>query len=74
MPIVKFTSVDSNARTATFDVDGVSVTRKIPNEFIGTIDDHLEALARGLAVEYAPTNIKTIEVPAVQSGEEIVVA
>jgi len=72
MATVKFLSVDKNARTATFDVDGVEITRKIPNEFVGTIDTHLTALANGLSVEFAPTNIKTIETPEIKAGDEVV--
>ncbi len=45
--------MDTDERTATFDVDGQSVTRKIPLQFEGTLIDYLAALKAGLAIEGA---------------------
>lgn len=60
-PIIKFKSVDKVKRTATFDVDGVTVTRKIPVKFKESIDEHIDALASGLAVEFNVSEAKVIE-------------
>jgi len=59
--MVTYKSIDKEARTATFDVDGESVTRKIPQKFVGTIDDYLTALAKGLQIE-ANKKAKTAQV------------
>lgn len=74
MAIVKFTSIDKEARTVTFDVDSNPVTRKIPDQFVGSIDEHIEALAKGLAVEagIAAQTAKVIETPLVKSGDVLV--
>lgn len=48
---VEFIKIDKEARTATFNVDGQDVTRKIPLEFAGTINDYLKALKAGLEIE-----------------------
>lgn len=52
--IIKFLRVSENPRTMTFEVDGQEVTRKIPDQFEGSLDDYLRAHARGLAIEFAP--------------------
>lgn len=52
MSEVKFDAIDPIARTATFTVGGVPVTRRIPAKFAGPVDDYLSALAAGLAVEF----------------------
>ena len=75
MATVTFKSIDKTARTATFDVDGVDVTRGIPDEFYGTIDDYLTALGNGLLVEAeaaeAKATKKEITDPeSVTSGKE----
>lgn len=68
---VKFQSVDLKARTATFDVDGESVTRGIADDVVNeTLKDHLIALAQGLAIEYtAPVELS--ESAPFAAGEEI---
>lgn len=63
MPKITYKSLNKDARTATFTVDGEDVTRHIPAQFAGTIDDYLLALAQGLAVEFAPVEVRTIETP-----------
>ena len=72
IPTVKFVSLDKAARTATFDVGGEQVTRRIPKQFKETIDEHLTALAGGLAIEFATVEEKEIETPALKDGDEIV--
>jgi len=54
--MVTFESVDTKARTATFNVNGTFVTRPIADG-VGDeqLADHLRALAEGLAIEHAPT-------------------
>lgn len=63
MPKITFKSIDEAARTATFDIDGSSETRNIPDYFEGTIDDYLMALANGLAVEFDETEKTDISAP-----------
>ena len=72
--MITFKSIDKTARTATFDVDGESVTRKIPLQFKGTIDDYLSALARGLQVEVNQRSVeaKAIETPTVRANAVMV--
>lgn len=70
-PIVKFTSVDIEARTVTFDVGGQQITRDIPQQFFGTIDDYITALGRGLEVEFTTVDAKAIETPTIKSGDRI---
>lgn len=71
---IKFVSINPQARTATFNVDGVDVTRKIPAKFDGTIDDYLNALANGLAIEVQEreASAQEIETPAMQVNEVVV--
>jgi hypothetical protein len=73
---VKYTSIDKVARTATFDVDGVAVTRRIPAQFVGTIDDYLTSLAKGLEVESAAKAVaaKPIATPTLKAGDVVVAA
>ena len=71
MPTVKFTSIDKDERTVTFDVDGEAVTRKIPEQFEGTIEDYIRALARGLAIEYTAATPEAIPDPAFEANEVI---
>ena len=71
IPIVKFLSLDKVKREATFDVGGVSVVRRIPKQFEETIDQHLSALASGLAVEFTTIEEKVLETPAMKSGDVI---
>lgn len=72
MPTVKFTSIDKAARTATFDVDGQSVTRNIPAQYAGTIDDYLNAVAEGLVIEFTVTEVKPIEDTLLKAGDIVV--
>lgn len=66
MSKVKFLSLDAGSRTATFDVNGKTVTRTISQETSDeTLAEHLQALARGLAVELEEHGMKD------DSGEEI---
>ena len=51
MPIIKFLSLDKENRTVLFDVDSNQVTRKIPAQLLGTVDEYIEALADGLLIE-----------------------
>jgi len=53
MATVTFKSIDETNRKVTFDVDGESVTRNIPAQYVGTIDDYIKACAKGLSIEYA---------------------
>lgn len=53
MTTVKFTSFDSEARTATFDVAGEAMTRQIADGVSeASLQEHLEALASGLITEW----------------------
>jgi len=70
--MVTFKSLDKEARTATFDVDGKSVTRKIPQQFAGTIDEHLTALAKGLDIEFAPKLAQVIDTPSLKADDVVV--
>tara|TARA_R100001530_G_scaffold13251_3_gene12263 strand:+ start:1767 stop:2018 length:252 start_codon:yes stop_codon:yes gene_type:complete len=74
MAVVKFVSIDDAERTVTMDVDGVEVVRNVPNEYAGTIDDYIKALAAGLVVEaeVAAQPKTQIETPVVKSGEILV--
>lgn len=47
---VKFKSLDKVGRKVTFDVDGQDITRPIADN-VTNLDKHIEALARGLAIE-----------------------
>ena len=69
MTVIKFTGINKAGRTATFDVDGKTVVRKIPKKFTGTIDDHLNALARGLMAEAQAEDVTAIETPKAKAGE-----
>lgn len=71
MAFIKFVSIDKEARKATFDVDGVEVTRRVPAQFEGSIDDYLGALANGLEIEANQGAIveKVIETPTIKAGE-----
>lgn len=71
---VKFVSLDKVARTATLDVDGTKITRKIPEKFEGTIDDYLTALARGLQIEAdkEKAEAKVIDTPTIKANAEII--
>lgn len=74
MAIIKFKSVGKTARTASFDVDGKTVVRKIPDQFTGTIEDYLSALAKGLATEAAKDGkvAKKIEAPKYKASEVMI--
>ena len=72
MPEIKFKSVSKTERTATFAVDGINVTRRIPNQFSGSIDDYLQALASGLAVEFTPEVVRDIETPLLKAGAVVI--
>lgn len=72
IPTIKFVSLDKVARTATFDVGGKSVTRRVPKQFEGTIDDYLNALVSGLAIEFSTVEDKVIEIPSLKSGAVVV--
>ena len=67
--MIKFLSMDSVARTASFDVDGKEVTRNIPAQFEGTIDDYLAALVQGLAVEAELNQVKELGESSFKSGD-----
>lgn len=69
IPSVTFKTIDKEARTATFDVGGEEVTRHIPAQFVGTIDDYLAALESGLVVEFTTVEPKEIAEPSLKSGE-----
>lgn len=62
-------SVDDAARTVSFDVDGETVVRSIPDKFDGTIDDYLKALADGLVIEYAEVEKTDVTATKYAAGE-----
>jgi len=68
MTTVTFVSMDAENRTATFDVDGAVVTRNIPAQYAGTIDDYLTALSNGLLIEFS-SGEKGIEETSYKSGQ-----
>lgn len=72
MPEVKFKSVNKTERTATFAVDGATVVRRIPKQFVGSIDDYLLALAVGLDIEFAPEIVKDIETPSLKANAVVI--
>ena len=74
MATIKFHSVDLEARTATFDVDGELVTRGIPAVLPGTLEEYLEALARGLMVEVLASVETELSEPNIEQGEVLVSA
>ena len=54
---------DNDARTvrkAVFSVDGKEVARKIPAKFNETLEEHLEAIGRGLLAEEAAKDVKEV--------------
>ena len=67
--MIKFLSVNAIARTATFDIDGKEITRKIPAQFEGTIDDYLSALVKGLAIEMELDQIKELGETSFKQGD-----
>ncbi len=71
MTTVKFTSLDKEKREVTMNVGGVAVTRSIPAQFKGTIDDYLAALAKGLANE-GSVEPKVIETTKAKSGDVLI--
>jgi hypothetical protein len=71
MATVKYISIDSDARTVTFDVDGAKVTRNVPSKFSGTIDDYVKALADGLVIEYTTPEVTTIETPTYKANDVV---
>jgi len=70
---VKFISLDSETRTATFDVDGEQVVRQIADGVTTeTLEDHLFALAQGLITEYKERQQPVIQDAPFQSCDVIV--
>ncbi len=67
---VEFIKIDKEARTATFNVDGQDVTRKIPLEFAGTINDYLKALKSGLEIEAEQKKVVVKEIDESDIGPE----
>lgn len=72
MATITFTSIDNQARTATFDVDGKTVVRNIPEVYAGTIDDYLLALAQGLAIEFEDQEVTNIDDPTWEEGQIVI--
>lgn len=69
--MVKFDSVDLVARTATFDVDGVLVTRGLNNNTTDeTLDKNICDLAAGLNAEFKSEPVLT-KAPSFVKGEEV---
>lgn len=71
---VTFLNLDLVTRMAEFDVDGLTVSRQIA-ESIGDndIDNHLIALANGLAIEYQNSSPNDLTRPAsISSGTVLV--
>lgn len=48
---VTFVQVVPGTRKIEFDVSGKKVTRRLPKQFSGTVDQMIIALGRGLAIE-----------------------
>lgn len=80
-PQIKFVSITTDEidawgrtkRWANFTVDGVAVSRCIPETFEGTINDYLTALANGLRIEYQAEQktIKPLDDLAFTAGEVV---
>lgn len=51
MTAIKFIGVDAKKRLATFKIGKELVTRHIPAQFEGTIEQYLSALITGLEIE-----------------------
>ena len=60
MATVKFLDLDVKTRMATFDVDGKEVSRQVTDNYLKngqTIDQHLQALADGLSIEFGEESV-----------------
>jgi hypothetical protein len=70
---VNFVSIDMEARTATFDVDGVIEERQIADG-VGqdTIAEHLTAMAEGLVIEAKERLVPEITEAPFAVGQEII--
>lgn len=71
---VKFVSIDMEARTATFDVDGVIEERQIADG-VGqdTLGEHLIVMAEGLVIEAKERLVPEITESPFTAGEPIVI-
>lgn len=59
--------------TATFDVDGEEVKKRVPLKFKkGTLDDFLRNTARGLARAADSANLPVLEVNEIKAGDILV--
>lgn len=69
---ILFDSIDVQAQTATFLVDGVSVTRGIVE---GTppekLNEHIRLMAEGLAEELAPKPVISTELFTIKKGDDL---
>ena len=72
MAIVKYKSIVKTTRKVTFDVDGITVVRKVPKKLNVSIDEYIMALAQGLAKEYTTPESDTIETPSYSVSEVLV--
>lgn len=70
--MILFDSVDVIKRTATFNVNGVLVTRGIvegtPSE---KLEEHIRLMVQGLAKEFAPKPPLTVEFLTIKKGEDL---
>ena len=69
MSVIKFDSIDTTAKTVKMSVDGVLVTRKIADNVTDT-DKYIEALAQGLAIEYAEK--PTLKATTYKKGDTVI--
>jgi hypothetical protein len=56
--MVTFTQHVAGTRKIEFDVSGKKVTRRMPQQFAGTVDDYIRAIAYGLSIEEASGELK----------------
>lgn len=70
---VKYKSINQQQRTVTLELNESNVTRNIPDQFEGTIDEYITSLAQGLEDEALATpDPKTIENPSFSVNEVII--
>jgi len=69
---VKFQSLDLQTREVTCDVNGEMVVRRIPQKFVGTVDDYVQALAEGLEFEAGQKEAQALSAPSFKADELLV--
>jgi len=69
---IKFKSINEETRKVTLEVDGVDIVRTIPVKFVGTVENYISDLARGLVDEHMAAQVKADTLSTTLSGGDTI--